>query len=269
MQPSPHLRRALQGCRAHTNPCGRPARHDDGPFSLAPRASQDPRPASERRERFGARRGLRRLEMRLGCAVDAAQAPCRGMVVRSSIGTMSISSRVPACAGELPVRRTRRALDTPPCVAASAAAGRRTGRWGRSMGRVTSCTVRAVRPDRAGRAARPRARTRGPRRPAHARRQGRPYRRLRKRQPSTSYPTLRRAAVLSHHAALMELSARLTHSGGRTGLGHRPAHAPLLCAIKSDLHDWGSGGGDRRDRDRVCGCPRRQCRAATAAVERL
>jgi hypothetical protein len=44
---------------------------------------------------------------------------------------------------------------------------------------------------------------------AHAGRQGRPYRRLRGRRPSTPLPTLRRAAVLSHGDALTELAARV------------------------------------------------------------
>ena len=150
--------------------------------------------------------------MRLGCAVDAAQAPCRGMVVRSSIGTMSISSRVPACAGELPVRRARRALIRlrawlhQPRLDAALAAGADPWSNDELYVRAVGLIAPTERRDLARALEELVAR-------AHAGRQGRPYRRLRKRQPSTSYPTLRRAAVLSHHAALMELSARLREPG--------------------------------------------------------
>ena len=45
---------------------------------------------------------------------------------------------------------------------------------------------------------------------AQAGRPGRPYRRLRKRQPVAPYPSLRRRAVLAHREELLELAERIS-----------------------------------------------------------
>ena len=138
---------------------------------------------------------------------DAAQTPCRSRGAPGSIRSMA-RSMLTAQVGRLPSRLVGRVMTRfrawryEPRIDSALAGGTDPWRSGELFLRAVHLAARDERRRLAD--AIEQLVTR-----AKDGRQGRPYRRLRRRQPASPYPTLRRREILAHRNGLMALAARI------------------------------------------------------------